>query len=151
MRNVNLVIALLVSLLLIGAVATAEEINWQVISSGGTDATSENFVLLGTVSQTAVDMSSSANYRLFHGYWQEFGSTDFICGDVDASGAVDIDDVVYLIQYIFAGGPAPDPLESGDADCSGAIDIDDVVYLITYIFSGGNAPCDPDGNEIPDC
>ena len=28
-------------------------------------------------------------------------------GDVNVSGAVDIDDVVYLIQYIFAGGPAP--------------------------------------------
>ncbi len=75
----------------------------------------------------------------------------YICGDADGSQEVDIDDVVYLIQYIFAGGTAPDPLESADADCSTEIDIDDVVYLITYIFSQGPAPCDPDGDQIPDC
>jgi hypothetical protein len=65
----------------------------------------------------------------------------FVCGDVDGSSEVDIDDVVYLINYIFAGGPPPDPIESGDADCSGGIDIDDVVYLIAFIFSGGPEPC----------
>ncbi len=75
----------------------------------------------------------------------------FICGDVDQSEAVDIDDAVYLIQYIFTGGPAPDPLESGNANCQGGVDIDDVVYLISYIFGGGPAPCDPDGNGVPEC
>jgi hypothetical protein len=30
-----------------------------------------------------------------------------ICGDVDLSGQVDIDDVVYLINYIFGTGPPP--------------------------------------------
>ena len=59
---------------------------------------------------------------------------------------IDIDDVVYLIAYIFSGGPAPVPYASasGDANCScvePAVDIDDVVYLIAYIFSGGPAPC----------
>ncbi|MCK4655447.1 MAG: hypothetical protein KAT85_00395, partial [candidate division Zixibacteria bacterium] len=29
------------------------------------------------------------------------------CGDVDLSGGVDIDDVVYLINFIFSGGPPP--------------------------------------------
>jgi len=75
----------------------------------------------------------------------------YLCGDADGSEAVDIDDVVYLISYIFAGGPSPDPLSAGDVNCADGIDIDDVVYLITYIFAGGNAPCDPDGDEIPDC
>jgi len=78
-------------------------------------------------------------------------SQTYICGDADGSGDVDIDDVVYLISYIFTGGPPPDPLAAGDADCSGDVDIDDVVYTIAYIFSGGNAPCDPDGNGTPDC
>jgi hypothetical protein len=75
----------------------------------------------------------------------------YLCGDADGSGGVDIDDAVYLISFIFAGGPAPDPYESGDADCSGAVDIDDIVYIIGYIFSGGSAPCDTDGDEAPDC
>ena len=76
---------------------------------------------------------------------------DFLCGDVDASGQVDIDDVVYLVAYIYSGGPEPDPYLSGDVDCSDDVDIDDVVYLIASIFSGGNDPCDTDGDEVPDC
>jgi hypothetical protein len=71
-----------------------------------------------------------------------------VCGDADASLGVDIDDVVYLIAYIFSGGPEPDPYESGDADLSGGVDIDDVVYIISYIFSGGHAPCEPVINEV---
>jgi hypothetical protein len=66
---------------------------------------------------------------------------DYICGDADNNGSVDIDDGVYLIQYIFAGGPAPLFYESGDADCSGEVDVDDVTYLIAYIFGSGPEPC----------
>jgi len=67
---------------------------------------------------------------------------EFERGDVDASGGVDIDDVVYLISYIFTAGPDPacDSI-TGEADCSGEVDIDDVVYIIAYIFTGGPAPC----------
>jgi len=67
---------------------------------------------------------------------------EFVGGDADASGDTDIDDVVFLIDYIFSLGPAPTPVRAGDGDCSGNIDIDDVVYLIAYIFSAGPAPPD---------
>jgi hypothetical protein len=69
-------------------------------------------------------------------------AVEAICGDVNFTGSVDIDDVVYLIAYIFSGGPEPVPYGSGDANCSETVDIDDVVWLITYIFSGGLEPCD---------
>ncbi len=65
----------------------------------------------------------------------------YICGDADQSQAVSIADAVYLINYIFAGGPAPIPAAAGDPDCSGATSIADAVYLINYIFAGGAAPC----------
>ncbi len=65
----------------------------------------------------------------------------FICGDADGSGAISIGDAVYIINYIFGGGSAPDPLEAADADCSGAISIGDAVHLINFIFGGGPAPC----------
>ncbi len=64
-----------------------------------------------------------------------------ICGDVNGSGLINISDVVYLINYIFSGGPAPNPIEIGDADCSGLVNISDAVYLVNYIFSGGAIPC----------
>jgi hypothetical protein len=69
------------------------------------------------------------------------GPATYVCGDADNSGSVDISDAVYLIAYIFSGGPAPNPLVAGDANCDSAVDISDAVYLIAYIFSGGPAPC----------
>ncbi len=65
----------------------------------------------------------------------------FLCGDADGSSIVTISDAVYLINYIFSGGPAPNPLLAGDADCSAAVTISDAVYLINYIFAGGPVPC----------
>jgi hypothetical protein len=64
-------------------------------------------------------------------------------GDADGNGALDIDDAVYIIGYIFSGGPDPTPyaVVSGDATCDCVVDIDDIVYLISYIFSAGPAPC----------
>jgi hypothetical protein len=39
-------------------------------------------------------------------------------GDADCSGGVDIDDVVYLIAYIFSGGNDPCDLDGDDLpDC----------------------------------
>ena len=40
------------------------------------------------------------------------------CGDADCSSGIDIDDVVFLINYIFAGGNEPcDPNGDEVADC----------------------------------
>jgi len=79
------------------------------------------------------------------------GGAAWVPGDADGSGGVDIDDVVYLIAYIFSSGPPPNPYAAGDVDCSGFVDIDDVVYLIAYIFSSGPPPNDPNNDGIPDC
>ncbi len=68
-------------------------------------------------------------------------------GDADCSGMIDIDDVVYLIDYIFTGGPVPCPARwVGDVNCThGDVDIDDVVYLLNWIFAGGPDPCEWEG------
>jgi len=67
--------------------------------------------------------------------------TVYECGNVDAEGVVDIDDIVFLIEYVFQSGEAPYPVELGNADCEGVTDIDDIVYLIAYVFQGGPLPC----------
>lgn len=60
-------------------------------------------------------------------------------GDADLSGIVNISDVAYLLEYIFADGTAP-PLYNGDADANGIVNITDVIYLIAYIFNNGPSP-----------
>ncbi len=66
---------------------------------------------------------------------------DYLSGDADNNGIITISDAVFLINYIFSGGPAPCPLRNGDADCNTITTISDAVYLINYIFAGGPAPC----------
>ncbi len=61
-------------------------------------------------------------------------------GDANGDEAINIGDAVNLINYIFKGGPAPDPLDVGDSNCDGPVNIGDAVYLINYIFKSGPAP-----------
>lgn len=64
-----------------------------------------------------------------------------VCGDITGNGNVDIGDAVYLVNFIFKGGPAPDPFETADVNCDGRVNIGDAVYYIHYIFRGGPPPC----------
>ncbi len=63
-----------------------------------------------------------------------------VCGDADSDGLISVSDVVFLITYIFGGGPAPSTLREGDPNNDGVTSVSDAVYLITYIFGGGPAP-----------
>jgi hypothetical protein len=65
----------------------------------------------------------------------------FLCGDVNGDGKVTVTDVIYLINYLFKGGPPPIPLKAGDVNCDGKETVSDVVYLINYLFKGGLKPC----------
>ncbi len=64
----------------------------------------------------------------------------FLRGDVNADGVIDIGDVIYLINYLFLGTSAPEPLAAGDVNCDGIVDIGDVIYLINYLFTGTAPP-----------
>ena len=65
-------------------------------------------------------------------------------GDVNADNRITVSDVVYMINWIFGGGPEPIPDQFvGDVNCDATANISDVVYLIDYIFGGGPAPCGP--------
>jgi len=72
----------------------------------------------------------------------------FYRGDVNASDslevpALDVTDLVYLIQYLFQHGPAPMPYpDQGDVNCDGKVTVEDIVYLINYVFIDGPPPCD---------
>ena len=65
----------------------------------------------------------------------------FIRGDANKDGIIDVGDVVFIINYLFKNGPAPNPIQAGDANCDGLDDVGDVVYLINYLFKSGPPPC----------
>lgn len=63
-------------------------------------------------------------------------------GDANGDCKVTVSDVVYIINYLFKGGPAPKPLKVADTNCDGKVTVSDVVYLINYLFKGGPpSPC----------
>lgn len=63
-----------------------------------------------------------------------------LCADANHDGQWSISDAVYILSYVFAGGPAPTPIVSGDADHDELVTISDAVRLINYIFAGGLHP-----------
>jgi hypothetical protein len=66
----------------------------------------------------------------------------YLCGDANNDELVTISDAVYLVNFIFSSGPAPDPMAAGDANCDSLVTISDAVYLVLFIFGGGPTPCD---------
>jgi hypothetical protein len=59
-------------------------------------------------------------------------------GDADGNGHVDVADVFYLINSLFAGGPPP--LGPANPDGIDGTDVQDVFYLINFLFAGGPPP-----------
>jgi Dockerin type I domain len=61
-------------------------------------------------------------------------------GDAQPDGVVDLGDVFLLINYLYAGGVAPNYPLLADATGDSVVSIADVFYLINYLFAGGPAP-----------
>ena len=65
-------------------------------------------------------------------------------GDVnhDGGSVQDIADVVWMVQYMFQGGPPPPCFDEGDINGDGGsvMDIADLTYLIEYMFASGPPP-----------
>ena len=64
----------------------------------------------------------------------------WIAGDVTGDLVVDVADIIYLINYLYRFGPAPDPPERGDVNQDGQVTLADIVYLINYLYRGGDPP-----------
>jgi hypothetical protein len=68
--------------------------------------------------------------------------TIWICGDANNDGKVNVNDVVYLINYLFVpGSPAPPwPKKRADVNGDNKVNVNDVVYLINWLFVPGSPP-----------
>ncbi|MCP4567258.1 MAG: M28 family peptidase [FCB group bacterium] len=66
--------------------------------------------------------------------------TMFKAGDANGDWSINVGDAVYMINYVFKGGPAPDPMVTGDANGDCSLNVGDAVYLINYVFKSGPDP-----------
>ncbi len=61
-------------------------------------------------------------------------------GDVNGDGGTDLSDLIFMVDYSFGGGPAPDCSDEADVNGDGGVDLSDLIYLVDYSFGGGPAP-----------
>jgi len=65
---------------------------------------------------------------------------DHTCGDFNDDEVINILDIVFLINYVYKSGTAPEPLTSADVNSDEDINILDIVYLISYVYKNGPEP-----------
>jgi M6 family metalloprotease-like protein len=66
--------------------------------------------------------------------------SSFLLGDANGDSNVDIGDALYVLNYLFKGGPVPDPLTRADVNCDSILNLEDALYLLNYLFRNGPQP-----------
>jgi hypothetical protein len=74
----------------------------------------------------------------------QVASGGYDCGDANGDGGINVSDAVFIINYIFVSGAAPDPVCVANANGDNSVNVSDAVYIINYVFIGGGPP-------VPDC
>lgn len=90
-----------------------------------------NLVVVGLSEIQAVAVSGTITF-------QPGGAGDFIRGDTNSDGAVDVADPVFNLAYQFLSGPST-CLDAQDSNDDGTVDISDPVYNLSFLFVSGPA------------
>ncbi|EQB62998.1 MAG: hypothetical protein RBG1_1C00001G0577 [candidate division Zixibacteria bacterium RBG-1] len=61
-------------------------------------------------------------------------------GDANGDGKVDLADLIFMVNYIMKGGPAPTFECQADLNADKIVTLLDVVVAVNYLFKGGNPP-----------
>lgn len=69
--------------------------------------------------------------------------TEFIRGDADLSGSVQLTDAVVILMALFLGGAQLECLDAADANDVARVDISDPIFILHYLFMGGPEPPPP--------
>ena len=122
------------------------EIPWTSINAGGElNLSSTSYKMKVTTGQSAIGTAQSTSYKMGVGFWYGVPAGPLCTskpGDANGSGGnPNLSDIIYLVNYVFKGGPAPNPSCRGDANASGSNpNLPDIIYLVNYVFKGGPKP-----------
>ncbi len=66
----------------------------------------------------------------------------FVKGDYNGDNASNLQDLVYIIDFVLNSGPPPmGGTGRADANCDNNVNITDVVYFMNFMFGSAGAPC----------
>ncbi len=71
------------------------------------------------------------------------GTPDFLRGDSNNDGKVDLSDSILTLGCKFLGNACPPCRDASDSNDDGKDDISDPIYTLSFLFLGGPAPPDP--------
>jgi len=116
-----------------------ENYEWSTIDCFGSVCSVDNLQFVShdpSYPTTAIVIADSA--------YAPVGACCVVPGDINDDGRVNMGDAVYLITYIFRGGPEPNCMTTADTNHDCNVNLGDAVYLVNYIGRGGPPPdCDP--------
>jgi hypothetical protein len=88
---------------------------------------------------TVVDVRGGSNFTW--GYLGIYDPPDSCrCGNVNDDSKIDAADIALISNYLYLGGPAPDPIETADPNNDCKVNAADIVYLINYLYLQGPQP-----------
>jgi len=103
--------------------------------------TANAFLLLGILLLAYHLNSPSARGRV------EFGDNpvnDFIRGDSNDDGLLNVSDAVFTLSFLFIGDELPECVAAADTNDDGTVNITDVIRALNFLFMGGaGAPPPP--------
>lgn len=88
-------------------------------------------------------IETGKSYELGHGRINCFSALalvseyTYVYGDANGDGVPNLADLVYLLTYLFLGGPLPNPPSSGDPNGDCQINMADVIYMVNYLYLNG--------------
>lgn len=70
----------------------------------------------------------------------DHSNSPYVCGDINLSGSVTLEDSTAITDYIFSNGVLPAGNVLSDVNGDGRIDIADAAYIVNYLKIGSPAP-----------
>ena len=77
-------------------------------------------------------------------------ANDFVRGDSNGDGEVNISDAQYSLRWLFLAGREPGCLAAADTNDDESVDISDPIRVLEYLFLGGPRPAPPFPAPGPD-
>ena len=92
-----------------------------------------------------VDVEARGEFELFQACELEPEPTEpiFLRGDSNHDGDVNIADPIFVLNWLFGGGPGLACLATANVNGDDAVDVSDPTYLLNHLFGGGPAPAEP--------
>jgi len=125
---------------------------WDGFTYGFIDLQPENLVVAAALFNGETGFADQAAQAVVSA-----GPSEFIRGDANADGQINIADAVYILSYLFAGGTEPSCFDAADTNDDGSLNLADAISLLGHLF-GNTGPlpspfptcgADPTEDEIP--